>query len=71
MVRTFSKAFGVAEIERIYYFTKNNRYMLSIKPIYEINAFNMKLVKHLLKNIKVMKDYVKKIEKGRFMLKNF
>ena len=73
VVRTFSKAFGVAGM-RIGYTISNSKiigYMLSIKPIYEINAFNMKLVKHLLKNIKVMKDYVKGIEKGRLMLKKF
>ena len=45
--------------------------MLSIKPIYEINAFNMKLVRLLLKNIKVMKDYVKEVHKGRALLKKF
>ena len=45
--------------------------MLSIKPIYEINAFNMKLVRLLLKNINVMKNYVKEVSKGRLLLKKF
>ena len=45
--------------------------MLSIKPIYEINAFNMKLVRLLIKNINVMKNYVKEVHKGRIMLKRF
>ena len=45
--------------------------MLSIKPIYEINAFNMKLVRLLIKNIKVMKDYVQEVHKGRLQLKKF
>ena len=45
VVRTFSKAFGMAGM-RIGYTISNKKiigYMLSIKPIYEINAFNMKL----------------------------
>ena len=45
--------------------------MLSIKPIYEINALNMKLVRILIKNIKIMKDYVKEVHKGRTILKEF
>ena len=73
VVRTFSKAFGVAGM-RIGYTISNKKiigYMLSIKPIYEINAFNMKLVRLLIKNIKIMKNYVKEVHKGRIMLKNF
>lgn len=73
VVRTFSKAFGVAGM-RIGYTMSNSKIiglMLSIKPIYEINAFNMKLVRHLIKNIKVMKQYVKEIHKGRFLLNKF
>jgi len=73
VVRTFSKAFGVAGM-RIGYTISNKKiidYMLSIKPIYEINAFNMKLVRLLIKNIKIMKNYVKEVHKGRRMLKKF
>ena len=73
VVRTFSKAFGVAGM-RIGYTMSNSKViglMLSIKPIYEINAFNMKLVRHLIKNIKVMKKYVKEIHKGRSLLNKF
>ncbi len=73
VVRTFSKAFGVAGM-RIGYTISNKKiigYMLSIKPIYEINALNMKLVRILIKNIKVMKNYVKEVHKGRMILKKF
>lgn len=73
VVRTFSKAFGVAGM-RIGYTISNKKiidYMLSIKPIYEINAFNMKLVRLLIKNINIMKNYVKEVHKGRRILKNF
>ena len=73
VVRTFSKAFGLAGM-RIGYTISNKKIiglMLSIKPIYEINAFNMKLVRLLIKNIKVMKDYVQEVHKGRLQLKKF
>ena len=73
VVRTFSKAFGMAGM-RVGYTISNKKiigYMLSIKPIYEINAFNMKLVRLLLKNINVMKNYVKEVSKGRLLLKKF
>ena len=73
VVRTFSKAFGLAGM-RIGYTISNKKIiglMLSIKPIYEINAFNMKLVRLLIKNIKVMKNYVNEVHKGRVELKKF
>ena len=73
VVRTFSKAFGLAGM-RIGYTISNKKnigLMLSIKPIYEINAFNMKLVRLLIKNIKVMKDYVQEVHKVRLQLKKF
>ena len=59
---------------RICYTISNKKiigYMLSIKPIYEINAFNMKLVRILIKNIKIMKNYVKEVHKGRKLLDKF
>ena len=73
VVRTFSKAFGMAGM-RIGYTISNKKiigYMLSIKPIYEINAFNMKLVRILIKNINIMKNYVKEVHKGRKLLDKF
>ena len=73
VVRTFSKAFGLAGM-RIGYTISNKKIiglMLSIKPIYEINAFNMKLIRLMLKNIKIMKNYVKEVHKGRMILKIF
>ena len=73
VVRTFSKAFGMAGM-RVGYTISNKKiigYMLSIKPIYEINAFNMKLVRLLIKNINVMKNYVKEVSRGRLLLKKF
>ena len=61
VVRTFSKAFGVAGM-RIGYTISNKKiigYMLSIKPIYEINALNMKLVRILIKKYKSHEELCK------------
>lgn len=71
VVRTFSKAFGLAGM-RIGYTMSNKQvieYMLSIKPIYEINAFNIKLVRLFIKNSAEMKNYTKAVKKGALMLK--
>ena len=73
VVRTFSKAFGLAGM-RIGYTMSNKSiigFMLSIKPIYEINSFNMKLVRLCIKNLNIMKNYVKEVHKGRKILINF
>jgi histidinol-phosphate aminotransferase len=72
VVRTFSKAFGLAGM-RIGYTMSNKKiigYMLSIKPIYEINAVNIKLVRFFLKNLNIMKNYVAEVAKSRILFKN-
>tara|TARA_B100000963_G_scaffold250225_1_gene219204 strand:+ start:4285 stop:5364 length:1080 start_codon:yes stop_codon:yes gene_type:complete len=73
VVRTFSKAFGLAGM-RVGYTMANKKiigYMMSIKPIYEINAFNIKLIRLFLKNINEMKNYTKAVKKGTLRLKNY
>ena len=73
VVRTFSKAFGLAGM-RIGYTISNSKiigYMLSIKPIYEINSLNIKLVRFFLKNKKIMSQYVSQVSKSRNLFKNF
>ena len=46
-------------------------YMMSIKPIYEINAFNIKLIRLLINNINEMKNYTKAVKKGTLKLKKY
>jgi len=73
IVRTFSKAFGLAGM-RIGYTISNKKiiqFMMSIKPIYEINSLNIKLVAFFLKNLMIMKNYVKEVSKARLLFKNF
>ena len=73
VVRTFSKAFGMAGM-RVGYTISNDKiigYMMSVKPIYEINAFNIKLVRLLINRLSVMKSYVREVSKGRLMLEKF
>jgi len=73
VVRTFSKAFGLAGM-RIGYTMSNSeiiKYMMSIKPIYEINSVNIKIVQFFIKNLKIMKDYVKDVSKSRNFFRKF
>jgi len=67
VVRTFSKAFGLAGL-RIGYSVADKKligYMKSIKPIYEINSFNIKIINFFLDNIKIMKKNVALINRSR------
>ena len=73
VVRTFSKAFGLAGM-RVGYTMANKKiigYMMSIKPIYEINAFNIKLIRLLINSINEMKNYTKAVKKGTLRLKRY
>ena len=45
--------------------------MMSIKPIYEINAFNIKLIRLLINSINEMKNYTKAVKKGTLRLKRY
>lgn len=71
IVRTFSKAFGLAGI-RVGYMVSNKKNIdniKSLKPIYEINGINYKIIKFFIKNINIMKAYVKEISFSRELLK--
>ena len=73
VLRTFSKAFGLAGL-RIGYCMSNKKIidcMQTIKPIYEINSINIKILLFFLKNIKIMKKYVKEVNKSRIYLYKF
>ena len=45
-------------------------FMMSIKPIYEINAFNIKLIRLLINNSNEMKKYTNAVKKGTLNLKS-
>ena len=67
IVRTFSKAFGLAGL-RIGYSISNKKIIDSmkiVKPIYEINNINIKICSYFLKNIDIMKKYVKDVAISR------
>jgi len=67
VIRTFSKAFGLAGL-RIGYSVADKQligFMKSIKPIYEINSFNIKIINFFLDNIRIMKKNVELINKSR------
>lgn len=67
VVRTFSKAFGLAGL-RIGYSISNKKIIDSmkiVKPIYEINNINIKICEYFLKNLNIMKKYVKDVDNSR------
>ena len=74
VVRTFSKAFGLAGL-RIGYCISNKKiinYMRIIKPIFEINSINIKVLSYFLKNLYLMKNYVNEINESRnYLIKSF
>ena len=64
IVRTFSKAFGLAGL-RVGYCISNKKIidlLKTIKPNYELNNINIKICKFLLNNIKIMNNYVREIK---------
>ena len=74
VVRTFSKAFGLAGLRVGYTLSneKNIKYLKSIKPIYEINSVNIQIILFFLKNIQIMKNYVKEVNISRkYLIKVF
>jgi histidinol-phosphate aminotransferase len=63
IVRTFSKAFGLAGL-RVGYCISNKKIidlLKTIKPNYELNNINIKICKFLLLKKNIMKNYVKEI----------
>ena len=73
VVRTFSKAFGLAGL-RVGYTISDERnigFLKSIKPIYEINSINIKIILFFLKNLKIMRQYVNDVNISRNILIKF
>ena len=73
VIRTFSKAFGLAGL-RIGYCLSNNKVidcMKTIKPVYEINSINIKILSFFLDNIQIMKKYVQQINKSKKYIYKF
>ena len=73
VVRTFSKAFGLAGLRVGYTISneKNIGFLKSIKPIYEINSINIKIILFFLKNLKIMRQYVEDVNISRNILIKF
>ncbi len=72
VVRTFSKAFGLAGL-RIGYVAANNEiinYLRILKPIYEINNLNLEVSAFFLKNLKIMNSYVRQVSKSRALFRS-
>ena len=68
VLRTFSKAFGLAGLRSGFIASSKNNidYLKKFKPMYEINSIGILLTKLILENPKIVKNYVKKC----FLFKN-
>ena len=67
VVRTFSKAFGLAGL-RVGYCVANKKIinlLKSIKPIYELNNINLRICEYFLKNLNIMRKYVNEVSKSK------
>lgn len=73
ILRTFSKAFGVAGLRIGYAIShpKNIKKMVNIKPMYETNSLGILAANILLKNKKISKDYLDQVTTGKKFLLSF
>jgi histidinol-phosphate aminotransferase len=73
VVRTLSKAFGLAGLRIGYAITTpyTIKAMRALKPIYEINHLNAAIAAYFLKRPWIMEDYVAAVRAGRTVLESF
>ncbi len=73
ILRTFSKAYGVAGLRVGYAISqpKNIKKMINIKPMYEANSLGILAANILLKNQKISKDYLDQVKIGKEFLLRF
>lgn len=72
IVRTFSKAFGLAGLRVGYTISnkENIEKLQTLKPIYEINNLNIIIVDYFLNNLSIMHNYTLEVKKSRKFLEN-
>jgi histidinol-phosphate aminotransferase len=73
IARTFSKMFGIAGL-RCGLVISNPRIIkeyFSIKPMYEVNSVAVKTIELILRNIRILKHYLKEMRDGEKYAKNF
>tara|TARA_A100001234_G_scaffold219008_1_gene228979 strand:- start:1058 stop:2140 length:1083 start_codon:yes stop_codon:yes gene_type:complete len=72
IVRTFSKAFGLAGLRVGYTISnkKNIETLQTVKPIYEINNINIAIINYFLNKLNLMHDYTLQIKKSRKLIRN-
>lgn len=72
ILRTFSKAVGMAGIRAGYIIsdTKNIKRLYSFRPMYEISSVSCLAIKEILKNYKLVNQYINDTNKGKKYLIN-
>ena len=73
IVRTFSKAFGVAGLRLGYTIAQDQTitYLKALKHIYEVNSITAAIGVYLIENLHIMKNYVDDVNKGRDILSSY
>ena len=67
VVRTFSKAFGLAGVRFGYLVAQSKivQSILKVRPMHEINSFSIMLGLHCLENLEEMNDFIKEVHKSK------
>ena len=67
ILRTFSKAIGMAGIRAGYIIsdTKNIKRLYSFRPMYEISSVSCLAIKEILKNYRLVNQYINDTNKGK------
>ena len=73
ILRTFSKAFGIAgaRVGYIVSSRQNISYLSKFKPMYEVNSIGLVTAKLIIKNKKIVNDYVKKTLLAKKIIINY
>lgn len=73
ILRTFSKAFGLAGLRIGYIISnpKNVQLFKKIKPMYEVNSFAILAATFLLRDKTIKNHYLKEVEEGKKFIKEF
>ncbi len=73
ILRTFSKAFGIAGVRVGYIVSsqQNIKYLSKFKPMYEVNSIGIEIAKLILQNKTIVKDYVRNTLLSKEKLLNY
>lgn len=70
VVRTFSKAFGIAPLRAGYLISQavNIQNLIKVKLTYDVTAVTAKFIEYLLDHPRIMQTYVREVEEGKALI---